>query len=164
MKIYDIDNLKKNGDTFDLTTRTFIHYSTNPNDPGTNNNIEFRKYKVQRGEEMRIDLVCNSIYGNIDNIDILLNINNISNPLNIKAGTEIFYPLADSDFFRFKEKVDKETTRILSDPNRSTKKDPDRQKYVDQNYSAPPTILTESMDQVTVSGNVLGVGNNLFNR
>ena len=27
---------------------------------------------------MRIDLVCSSIYGNVENIDILLNINNIN--------------------------------------------------------------------------------------
>ena len=75
MKIYDIDNLLKKNNQYDLFTRTY-KYSAN--------GIQYSSYRVQKGEEMRIDLVCKSIYGNIDYVDIILNVNNISNPLNIK--------------------------------------------------------------------------------
>lgn len=159
MKVYDIDNIKKLGDNFDFTTRTFIY-----NSPGSNPDILFGSYKVQRGEEMRIDLICNSIYGNLDKIDLILNVNNISNPLNIKEGSIIIYPINGDDFFRYKEKVDKETTKILSDPNRSVKKDKDRETYQNNNQSIPPTILQNPSDPVAVNGGVVQIGNNLFNR
>lgn len=154
MKIYDIDNLRKKDQEFDLTTRTFNYTSVEGS--------EFGIYKVQKGEEMRIDLVCNSIYGNLNNIDIILNINNISNPLNIKEGSELIYPLNEFDIFRYKEEVDEETTKILADLTRTGKKDPDRKKYQDQNYSLPPTILERPLEQVTTKGGILEVGNNLF--
>jgi hypothetical protein len=159
MKIYDIDNLRREDQEFDLITRTFIY-----NSPDSNPDIQFRSYKIQKGEEMRIDLICNSIYGNLENIDILLNVNNISNPLNLKEGSTIIYPEAGSELFRYKERVDKETTRILSDPNRAVKKDKDREKYQNQNFSTPPTILQTPLEQVTVDGGLLQVGNNLFSR
>ncbi len=76
MKITDIDKLKRSTDNqnlFDLTTATFKFSWVD---------AQYTQYKVKKGEEMRIDLICNSIYGNVDNIDILLNVNNISNPLN----------------------------------------------------------------------------------
>lgn len=159
MKIYDIDNIRKEGQTYDLTTRTFIY-----NQPVSGSDIQFQTYKIQKGEEMRVDLICNSIYGNLDFIDIILNVNNISNPLNLKEGSTIIVPVAGTEFFRYKEKVDKETTKILADPSRATKKDKDRENYQNQNFSTPPTILQTPLEQVTVDGGLLQVGNNLFNR
>lgn len=159
MKIYDIDNIRREGQTYDLTTRTFIY-----NQPVSGSDIQFQTYKIQKGEEMRIDLICNSIYGNLDFIDIILNVNNISNPLNLKEGSTIIVPVAGTEFFRYKEKVDKETTKILADPSRATKKDKDRENYQNQNFSTPPTILQTPLEQVTVDGGLLQVGNNLFNR
>jgi galactitol-specific phosphotransferase system IIB component len=47
-------------------------------------------------QEMRIDLVLISMYGEIPNamdaVDIILAINGIDNPLNIKAGMILIYP------------------------------------------------------------------------
>jgi hypothetical protein len=159
MKIYDIDNLRREDQNFDLTTRTFIY-----NQPVSSIDIEFQTYKIQKGEEMRIDLICQSIYGNLEYMDIILNVNNISNPLNLKEGTNIIVPVSGIEFFRYKEKVDKETSRILADPNRASKKDKDRQNYQNQNFSTPPTILQTPLEQVTVDGGLIQVGNNLFNR
>ena len=70
MKVYDIDQLKRlesNINLYDLTKLTFKTVFKE---------IIYNEYKVQKGEEMRIDLVCQSIYGNIENIDIILNVNN----------------------------------------------------------------------------------------
>lgn len=156
MKVFDIDNLKKGDDgLYDLTTRTYKRVM---------NGIPYLSYKVQKGEEMRIDLVCRSIYGNIDNIDLILNSNNISNPLNIKEGTIIIYPRStEIDLLRYQE-ANKEKSRTLANPDRSSSPDSDRQKYIDQNLSIPPNILPSPMSQVSTDGGLLKVGNVLFNR
>ena len=69
---------------YDLNKLTFNHRYVD---------VQYATYKVQKGEEMRIDLVCESIYGSTSHIDIILNVNKISNPLNIKEGITIIYPL-----------------------------------------------------------------------
>ncbi len=156
MIVFDINNIKKSSDgLFDLTTRTYTYKF---------NEISYSRYKVQKGEEMRMDLVCKSIYGNIDNIDIILNANNISNPLNIKEGTIIIYPNETSiSLLRYQE-VSKTKSKILANPDRSTSPDQDRQKYIDQNLSIPPNILEKPMSQVSIDGGLLKIGNTLFNR
>ena len=156
MKIYDIDNLKKKNGQYDLFTRTYKYVF---------NGIKYYEYKVQKGEEMRIDLVCKSIYGNIDYIDVILNVNNISNPLNIKEGSLIKYPdQSDIEILRFKEKKSKEDSKVLSNPNKSTKIDQSRQKYIENGSieSNSPNIISD--DQISTKGGLLKVGNNLFNR
>ena len=78
MKIYDIDTLEKDDSgNYNLTQLTY---------QSDFNIVNYQQYEVQKGEEMRIDLVCQSIYGSLDYIDIILNANNIDNPLNIKEG------------------------------------------------------------------------------
>ncbi len=156
MKVFDIDSIKKGSDgLYDLTTRTFVFKIRD---------ISYLEYKVQKGEEMRIDLICNSIYGNTENIDIILNCNNISNPLNVKEGAVIIYPKSDGiSLLRYQE-PDKNKSKILSDPNRSTTPDSDRQKYLDQNLSIPPNILEKPSKQISTDGGLLKIGNNLFNR
>lgn len=157
MKIYDIDNLLKKNNQYDLFTRTY-KYSAN--------GIQYSSYRVQKGEEMRIDLVCKSIYGNIDYVDIILNVNNISNPLNIKEGTVIIYPdQSNIELLRFKEKVVRDDAKIVSNPNKSNRIDPTRQKYVEVgSISSSPNNFGLSDDQISTSGGLLKVGNNLFNR
>lgn len=154
MNIYDIDNLKKSNGEYDLFTRTYKYVF---------NGVRYSEYRVQKGEEMRIDLVCQSIYGNIDYIDIILNANNISNPLNIKEGSLIRYPnQSDIEILRFKEKSPKEESKVLSNPNKATKIDLSRQKFTELG-SVPPNIV-QLPDQVSTKGGLLKVGNNLFNK
>jgi hypothetical protein len=156
MKIYDIDNLKKINGGYDLFTRTYKYVFSG---------IRYLEYRIQKGEEMRIDLVCQSIYGNIDYIDILLNANNISNPLNIKEGTLIRYPnQSDIEVLRFKEKKSKEESKVLSNPNKSTKVDSSRQKFVEVGGISSPNIVQLPDNQVSTKGGLLRVGNNLFNK
>ncbi len=157
MKIYDIDNLLKKNNQYDLFTRTYKYSS---------NGIKYSNYRVQKGEEMRIDLVCKSIYGNIDYVDIILNVNNISNPLNIKEGTIIIYPdQSNIELLRFKEKVTRDDAKIVSNPNKSNRIDPTRQKYIEiGSISSSPNNFNLPDGQISTSGGLLKVGNNLFNR
>ncbi len=158
MKIYDIDNIKTKDGEYDLFTRTYKYVL---------NGVRYSEYRVQKGEEMRIDLVCNSIYGNVDYVDVILNANNISNPLNIKEGTLIKYPIQSNiEILRFKEKEPKEESKVLSNPNKSTKIDPTRQKYTESGNSPSlsPNVFQMNEGQVTTKGGLLKVGNNLFNK
>ncbi len=158
MNIFDIDNLQKGSNgLYDFTKITFKYKY---------DQIAYFQYKVQKGEEMRIDLVCNSIYNNIDYIDILLNVNNISNPLNIKEGSIILYPDKSSiEFLRIdNNKSDNKDSKSLGNTNKETRTDSDRKKYIEENYSLPPTTLDKETDQVTVKGGTIELGNGLFNK
>jgi len=157
MKIYDIDQLgKSDNGLYDLTKLTFKTKFEG---------ISYGDYVVQKGENMRIDLVCYSIYNNVDNIDILLNVNNISNPLNIKEGTIIKYPnLSSIDEFKVINTNSTSVQKSLSNVNKSTTNDSTRQSYVDQNYSLPPTVLDSPVKQTSVDGNTVKIGTGLFNK
>ena len=156
MDIYDIDQLTQNPDNnnlYDFTQKTFQMVI---------NGINYYPYTVQKGEEMRIDLVCQSIYNSTDYVDIILDVNNISNPLNIKEGTNIIYPdPSNIDSLRY---TDTSTnTSVLANPSKSTRVDQNRQNYIEQNYSLPPTVLNTPVQQVAINGNQLVIGNGLFN-
>lgn len=156
MKIYDIDKLVKLEEFYDLTKLTFTHRY---------GDVQYAEYKVQKGEEMRIDLVCESIYGSTNYIDIILNVNKISNPLNIKEGVTIIYPLQEFlDDFRTQEINKTQVQDTIANPNKATKADPARKKYVEENYSLPPTVLDRPTEQVRVQGDNIKVGTGLFNR
>ena len=127
---------------------------------------DLNEYIVQKGEEMRIDLVMMSIYDNIDSlkhIDVLLFINNIDNPLNIIEGDFIFYPLYETlDSYRFSFEPSSRTgeniRKALALPNKTTKKDGNRKKFIENNYSLPPVLLDESKPPVRVEGDKIVIG------
>jgi hypothetical protein len=119
------------------------------------------KYTVKREEEMRIDLLFQNIYeissdlisNYLEDVDILLNINNIDNPLNIKEGMLILYPeLGKLQNYRVQENDSRSaklsTTKKLGYPNKITKQDKSRKDYVDNNYSLPPTINSKPIQAV----------------
>jgi hypothetical protein len=124
-------------------------------------NYTFYNYEVARDEDMRMDLVMKSIYGeNFDygDIDVILYINGIDNPINIREGMIILYPeLENLDKYRYSiySEDDIETTnsnkitKKLSIPNKTTRKDPNRQKYVNE-YSLPPVVQEMSKSPVSI--------------
>jgi phage pi2 protein 07 len=158
MNVRDINILKRSERNENLYDLTKLTYRT------TFEEVNFSAYKVQKGEEMRIDLVCQSIYGNVNNIDVILNFNNISNPLNIKEGTILYYPDQESlDKFNINETTVENVQQKISTAGKATAVDPDRKAYVEQNYSLPPTVLDRPTEQVTLTGDTIQV-QGLFNK
>ena len=155
MELYDINKLVKNdgsGDFYDLFEIFF------QKDESTN----FKLYTVQRGEEMRMDLVSQSIYNDIQYVDFLCNLNKISNPLNIKFGDIMLY--VDEEFierFRVKPKT-QNVQQVIAKSNRGTQQDKTRQDYIENNFSLPPNVLERPAEQVLIKGSVIKLGNGLF--
>jgi hypothetical protein len=147
MNIYDLEVLQKTDEQFDLDQKTY-NYSIN---------APFFQYIVDRSEEMRIDLICNSIYGNTNEIGFLMYFNNIDNPLNIKSGDIIRYVEFDL-LGNFKiSSDDRKRIEFLQNLNRDTRMDTNRIDY--QKKSANPTFNTSPIEQVVDRGNIIVVGN-----
>jgi hypothetical protein len=156
MEIFDIDTLTKDSSgNYNLNQTTFELILTGA--------VRFGSYEVQKGEEMRIDLVCNSIYQNIEYCDILLNVNNIDNPLNIKEGSVILYPINDIDILRYSAPDNVDINKVLANSNKATRKDQSRKQYAENNLNLPPTVLEESTNQFNIDNpNSIVLGTGLF--
>jgi len=162
MNIYDLDNVrrvkqkldKELGQSyfFDLTQSTFI----------SRRDVALNYWYVQPDEEMRIDILCYRIYGTTEFVDILLNVNRIDNPLNIKNGDIIKYPNKnDISLFRVEE-TQKQVVQRLLNRNKAPRKDSNRKNYIEQNYSLPPTVLSTPVEPVTISGKDIVIGGGLL--
>ena len=130
-----------------------------------NSNVTLREYVVQKGEDMRLDLIIESIYGDIlyyKDADVILYINDIDNPLNIVEGQIIKYPsAANLDEFRYTEKGETADDTIKSSlgvVNKSTRVDKNRSKFVENNYSLPPILLTKADPPVSIGVDKIIVG------
>jgi len=162
MNIYDLDVKivqqkpdKELGQTrfYDLTESTYQ----------SRRDLEFQYYYILKEDEMRIDLICYKIYNNTDYIDILLNFNEIDNPLNIKEGDVLRYPNPkDIESLRYKTES-KNTVKALLNRNKAPRKDDSRKKYIEDNFSLPPTVLPNPLEPITQDGNNIVIGGGLFN-
>jgi hypothetical protein len=164
-KVYDIKslsesilNLSPNGDfNYSLFSPSFVWGANNP----------FSTYVVEKSEEGRIDMIMQSIYGvdlsYFSDLDIILYLNDIDNPLNILAGTEIIYIQANLlDNYRYRDLgdsvVNDDIKKALSVPNKTTRTDKNRQSFVDNNYSLPPVVSSDNTPPVKVTSNKIIVG------
>ena len=116
--------------------------------------IPLSTYIVKIGEEMRIDLIMKNMYeldeseikNYYENVDILLTINNIDNPLNIKSGQVLSYPpLGNLADYRILVETDITTQSRaaiakLGVPDKTTKPDSSRKNYLENGIALPPTI------------------------
>ena len=128
--------------------------------------VYFYQYEVQKGEEMRLDLIMDSIYNNPESykdVDVILYINGIDNPLNIRAGQIIIYAdLENLNRFRYTENG--ETAKVqnikqsLAIVNKSTRTDKNRTKFIEENYTLPPTVLNKSEPSVRIDSKNIIVG------
>jgi len=157
MKVYDIDKIRveqtKDG-LFDLTTPTFIMY----------NGAKLSSYVVEEGEEMRIDLVCNSIYRNSNYVDFLMNLNGIINPMNIRSGDTFIYVEENSiQNFRAPEEVLDNIKATFINLNKKNSKDKNRELKKNDKTPLPPTVNQRKIDPIKIRGNKVTIGDGLFN-
>jgi hypothetical protein len=164
MEIYSLQNqVFKSSDLFDLFRPTIKD--------GNDLDLNYRTYEVTREDEMRIDLIMQKMYDllpteiglYLENIDVILTINNIDNPLNIKQGMILKYPdLGSFDSFRIQNdeesiKTKKSITQKLGKPNKQTRIDPARKKYLDD-VALPPTVNKKPKNPISTDNVNLLVG------
>lgn len=158
MKIRSLDDIK-----FDTDKQLYNLFVPQL---ATINDIPLFSYEVQKQEDMRIDLVMMSMYNDpstLENMDIIFYINNIDNPLNIVEGMVLFYPdPKDFDTYRIylsdKSSVGQDIKQQLVVPNKTTRKDDSRKKYIDQGYSLPPVVLDKSQPPVRLQDGKILIG------
>jgi len=135
-------------------------------------NDELGTYIVGRDDEMRIDLIFMNIYElepnevgiYLGNVDVLLALSDIDNPLNIKEGTIIRYPeLGQFDLFRLRinedqAKIKNAVGQKLAVPNKTTRKDKSRGSYLESDYSLPPVVLETPKEPVRIEDNNFSIG------
>lgn len=159
--LYEYVKFDSKLELYDLTKPSFIYRT----------DFNFNEYEVRPEEEMRIDLIFKSMY-NIDDsdaeyrlsdIDIILYINNIDNPFNIKKGLKLIYPSLENiskfryDLSRLEEEKNNVRDKLLV-PNKTTKKDKDRESFKNNDYSLPPVILNKPKDPIRLSNGKFSIG------
>lgn len=121
---------------------------------------KFGQYVVKPNEEGRIDLVMDSIYGdydgsgkNYEDIDVLLYLNNIDNPLSILSGMTIVYPSKEGiDEYRYKKSEDTMEVR----PSKATRFN--KTSNSDPNRSYTPTINPNPKSPVILENGKIIIG------
>jgi hypothetical protein len=128
-------------------------------------NIDIKQYIVQKGEEMRLDLIMESIYGDIsyyEYVDVILYINGIDNPLNINSGQIIYYPSTEVfDDLLLKPDIDvnrNDVALAFSNSSKVSKSDPNRDKYVNNNFSLPPVVNKTPTQPIRVENGFIKMG------
>ena len=169
MDINSLNDIKKDtiltsDSLYDLFTITFFY----------NSSILLNNYTVTIDDEMRIDSVFKNMF-NIDismlstylsDIDVILFINNIDNPLNIKEGMILKYPtkISDLDKFRYVLPSDMNNTSVTQQlatpntPNKITRVDKTRQSYIENDYSLSPVVLDTPREPVRITNGRFSIG------
>lgn len=129
-------------------------------------------FEVQEWHEMRIDLIFRDMYElesfDFDyystNIDVILSINDIDNPLNIKKGMILVFPTNRESLedYRYNDdpinKLKRSSVPLLAVPNVSTKKDKDREKLKKGEFSLPPVANAVPKPPVVLQDGKIKIG------
>lgn len=133
----------------------------------------WQEYTVTDTDEMRIDLIFqnmynitpNSIYEMLENIDIILRINNIDNPLNIKEGMVLRFPtMGQFETYRYSEVLEQTNNDVIkqlgvqNNPNKTTRVDPNRQNYIENDFSLSPVVLDTPREPVRIVDGRFSIG------
>jgi hypothetical protein len=132
-----------------------------------------QEYTVTNSDEMRIDLIFqnmynitpNSIYEMLEDIDIILRLNNIDNPLNIKEGMVLKFPtMGQFETYRYSEILEETNNEVIkqlgvkNNPNKTTRVDPNRQNYIENDYSLSPVVLDTPREPVRIVDGRFSIG------
>lgn len=121
-------------------------------------------YVVDQFEEMRLDLISSKIYGNTDYIDFLMYINDIINPLNIVAGTILFYTnIEDVNGFKVEAPVVEDVRNKLINLSKSKRVDKNREDSNNNAASLPPTVNNGDFNPIQFEGDRVVIGKGIFN-
>lgn len=130
MKIYTLDNIKRDSNQNNL-------YNLFDTKISQKSYTRMFWYSVLPHEEMRLDLICNKIYGNTDMLDEILSINNIIDPFSIKKGMKILlFDIEDSTTL-YTQDIEVKNDLSLVNKNKETRTDPNRNDY---NNKVPTNI------------------------
>jgi hypothetical protein len=150
MKLHSISNLvvddnqqsiDKSGPLYDLTTQTFRWVT----------GLNISSHTITRDEEMRMDLVSYNLFSTTDYLDILMDFNDIDNPLNIMQDDVIFYVSPETfDMYKVYPQT-MATNKILLNQNKANIKDNARVNYIENNYQLAPTFLDTPKSPISYS-------------
>jgi len=147
MKIYSFDTNSAIGkikrdpeqdNLFDLFQKNIVN----------DQKISFRVYVVPREFEMRLDRICEHLYGSTNFVEELMTFNNIINPYSIKEGQLIYY--CDQDLMNnlyVKDELLNTTEKTRKDIIKSSQS---KRNAVD-NELLPPTIKPSNLNQISVN-------------
>lgn len=121
------------------------------------------EYIVQENEDMRFDLIMTSIYEDkmyYEYLDVILYINNIDNPLNIRYGQKILYPpIQELELFRITiestELLGEEKSNINGNHSKINRVDKNRADFINNNYTLNPVQSADNQSGVSLDGNNL---------
>jgi hypothetical protein len=152
MFLYDINRLVRDirqDNLYDLFEPTFK----------SRNGFQMQTYLVTKSDEMRIDVISNEIYGTPNESDVLLSINGIDNPLNIKEGDSIMYVDYETlQEYRVETIDNKEASNRLLNANKSTRKDTNRKNYVESGLVLTPTVQEVPQPPVRIENTQIVIG------
>ena len=144
-------------DMFDMFTPKLVMNPT----------VELAPYTVRKEQQGRIDKIMYDAYNteSLVDVDVVLFINNIDNPLNIVEGQVLLLPTSSEGLpeFRYDSRFDKMDKKKrdealgfpAAEPNRSKSVDPNRTKYLDKIYFPPTVNPTPRAAVRTEGGNFL---------
>jgi len=126
-------------------------------------NLILDTYIVQEHEEMRFDLIMESIYESslyYEYLDVILYINSIDNPLNVLNGQVILYPSKDDlDSFRLKIQSTEflgETPSINGNHSKVNRVDQNRIDFINNNYTLNPVQSTDNQSSIVLTNSSPG--------
>lgn len=161
MEIRSLDELNYNDITqlYNISTPSFVFIPDGV--------YEFGYYTVKKEEEMRIDLIIKSIYETdayMKDLDVILYMNNIDNPLNIKEDDELYFPSEKylDEYRYYPIEVDSSDVNIiekLSIPNKTTRVDNNRENFIKNGFALPPVVSKQNKIPVTIqNGKIIAGG------
>jgi hypothetical protein len=115
----------------------------------TSDDLVLYPYPVSRAEEMRPDMILNGMYGNTENLDEIMTLNNIVDSWSIREGDILWYPdPSDLDKIRREPvtQTEEEIINQLVDPNSERKVDFNRET----GENTIPTVKPTTMQQISV--------------
>lgn len=156
-------SVSENSDLIDLTEENRVRLIR-----------DTKVYQVSRKDEMRIDLICNEIYGSFKYMHELLKINEIKNPFSIKSGDPIFHTVVSQveDLLGYGTEFTDERESLI-EAFKKSQVDPTRYEFLkdikEQQEAIPSVVIPKGFTDVEVSNGVIKVtpylsdNNNIYN-